>query len=94
MRARPDWMTAGCVALAVSGTASAGTLEDMRRAGRFEICAAPDALPFSSREPGPPGFQLELGEEIARRLGLDFKVTWIKSKEYAGRTGIPRSLST
>lgn len=78
---------------AVSAAVPAGTLDDMRRAGRFEICAAPDALPFSIREPGPPGFQLELGEQIARGLGLDFKVTWIKSKEYAGRTGCDAFMS-
>ena len=93
MTARPAWMAAGCVVLAVTGTASAGTLDDMRRAGRFAICAAPDALPFSSREPGPPGFQLELGEQIARGLGLDFEVTWIKSKEYAGRAGCDAFMS-
>ena len=65
--------------------APAGTLDDMRKAGHLEICAAPDALPYSSRDSGPPGLQLELGERIARELGLGFRVTWIKSKEYAGR---------
>ncbi|UEM07879.1 transporter substrate-binding domain-containing protein (plasmid) [Skermanella rosea] len=93
MTARRILPAAVCLGLAVTGAASAGTLDDMRRAGRFAICAAPDALPFSSREPGPPGFQLELGEQIARGLGLDFEVTWIKSKEYAGRTGCDAFMS-
>ena len=39
MTARPAWMAAGCVVLAATGAASAGTLDDMRRAGRFAICA-------------------------------------------------------
>lgn len=73
-------------AASASFQALAGTLEEMRKAGYLEVCAAPDALPSSSRAAGLPGFQLELGERIARELGLGFRVTWITSKEYAGRT--------
>jgi polar amino acid transport system substrate-binding protein len=74
------------LSLTLTSPTSARTLDDMRKAGHLEICAAPDALPYSSRDSGPPGLQLELGERIARELGLGFRVTWIKSKEYAGRT--------
>ena len=43
----------------------------------FRICADPDDLPFSSRSEATPGFYIELGREIADRLGRPFESVWI-----------------
>jgi polar amino acid transport system substrate-binding protein len=42
----------------------------------FRLCADPDNLPFSSTSPETPGFYIELGREIAARLGRLFEPVW------------------
>jgi ABC-type amino acid transport substrate-binding protein len=45
-------------------------------AAPFRLCADPDNLPFSSTSPDAPGFYIELGREIAARLGRSFEPVW------------------
>ena len=42
----------------------------------FRLCADPDNLPFSGTSPDKPGFYIELGREIAARLGRLFEPVW------------------
>lgn len=42
----------------------------------FRLCADPDNLPFSSKSDTTPGFYVELGRDIAARLGRPFEPVW------------------
>jgi len=41
------------------------------------LCAHPNSLPFASKAGDPPGFQVELGQALARDLGVSLKLDWI-----------------
>ncbi|HJS88239.1 MAG TPA: transporter substrate-binding domain-containing protein, partial [Acetobacteraceae bacterium] len=43
----------------------------------IRLCAHPNSLPFASKKADPPGFQVELGEALARALGVSLGVDWI-----------------
>lgn len=43
----------------------------------FRLCADPDNLPFSSKSQDTPGIYIELGREIAARLGRAFEPVWV-----------------
>jgi polar amino acid transport system substrate-binding protein len=66
---------AACIAL----TAPAWTrsLEAIRSAGTIGLCAHPNSLPFASKTADPPGFQVELGQALARELGVALRPDWI-----------------
>jgi polar amino acid transport system substrate-binding protein len=49
----------------------------MREAGSLRFCADPDNLPFSSQDPRHSGFEVELGREMARELGLRADFVWM-----------------
>jgi polar amino acid transport system substrate-binding protein len=53
--------------------ARAATAEE---ATPLRLCADPDNLPFSSASQDTPGFYIELGREIAARLGRSFEPVW------------------
>ena len=38
--------------------------------GAIGLCAHPNSLPFASKAGNPPGFQVELGQALARELGV------------------------
>jgi polar amino acid transport system substrate-binding protein len=57
--------------------ASARSLETIRSLGTIGLCAHPNSLPFASKTADPPGFQVELGEALARELGVSLKLDWI-----------------
>ncbi len=63
--------------------AGAETLAEIKRRNYFEVCAHPDALPYSSQNSNPPGFQLDLGRMIAEDLGVGFRVDWIVYSKHA-----------
>lgn len=71
---------AGVLAAGPAAPAEAKPLEQVRRNGSLSLCANPVALPFASREPGPPGFQVELAAAVARELGLSLDVRWVWSR--------------
>ncbi len=70
----------GILAAGAAAPAGAKPLEQVRRNGSLSLCANPVALPFASREPGPPGFQVELAAALARELGLSLDVRWVWSR--------------
>ena len=63
------------VALNLSGVVQALPLADIRQAGVLRLATSADFAPFNSREGGKlSGFEVELGELVAKTLGL--KVEW------------------
>ena len=57
--------------------AGAETLVEIKRRQYFEVCAHPDALPYSSQNSSPQGFQLDLARLVAEDLGVGLRVDWI-----------------
>jgi polar amino acid transport system substrate-binding protein len=65
------------LALPPAGGAAARSLAVIHERGTLGQCAHPNALPFASRKGDPPGFQIELGEAIAKQLGVTLDPVWI-----------------
>jgi polar amino acid transport system substrate-binding protein len=57
--------------------ASARSLEAIGQRGAIALCAHPNALPFASRRGPVPGFQVELAEALAARLGVALERHWV-----------------
>jgi polar amino acid transport system substrate-binding protein len=60
--------------------AAARSLSAIQARGVISLCAHPDALPFASRKDNPPGFQVELAQALAQRLGVSLDVMWVLSR--------------
>lgn len=60
-----------------TGPAQARTLHEIKDRNVLSICANPDALPYAKRSGDMHGFQFDLGQAIARRLGVEFEAKWI-----------------
>jgi polar amino acid transport system substrate-binding protein len=56
---------------------SARSLEDIEGRGAISLCAHPNALPFASRRGPVHGVQIDLADELAKRLGVGLKVEWV-----------------
>jgi ABC-type amino acid transport substrate-binding protein len=59
------------------GHSEGGALPQIKEAASLRFCADPNNLPFSSQDPQHPGFEVELGWEIARELGLKADFVWM-----------------
>ena len=57
--------------------AQARSLDAIRESGMLGLCAHPNSLPFASKAGSPPGFQIELGNALARELGISLRLDWI-----------------
>jgi polar amino acid transport system substrate-binding protein len=68
-------MVAAIVGL--NGPGQARPLNTIREFGAIGLCAHPNSLPFASKAGNPPGFQIELGQALARELGVSLKLDWI-----------------
>jgi polar amino acid transport system substrate-binding protein len=68
---------AGVIGLGFTAKVGARALEDIQRRGVLSLCAAPNALPFASRNGERPGYQIELGRALAERLGVRLQVEWV-----------------
>ena len=68
---------AALAAAAVATSADARTLDAIKQRGRLMVCANPNALPFSSKNGDRRGFELELGEALAKELGVALEVGWV-----------------
>jgi polar amino acid transport system substrate-binding protein len=62
-----------------SAAADARSLETIIERGALTLCANPNALPFASKSGPVPGFQIELGEQIAQKLGVKLAREWVVS---------------
>jgi polar amino acid transport system substrate-binding protein len=84
MNAKPARHLGGAVlsVLAVVGSgaicsADARSLATIKESGAIRLCAHPNSLPYASRTAEPPGFQVELGQALARQLGVSLTLGWI-----------------
>ena len=57
--------------------AAARPLDSIKERGKLLVCANPNALPFSSKNGERRGFELELGEALAKELGVALEVGWV-----------------
>lgn len=74
---------AGVVGLGFAPDAGARALEDIKSLGVISLCAAPNALPFASRHADRRGYQIDLAQALADRLGVRLKVDWTtQSNQY------------
>ena len=53
------------------------SLEAIGQRGSLAVCAHPNALPYSSKRGPLPGFQIELAEALAERLGVSLARHWV-----------------
>ena len=74
-------------AASLAPPASARSLDLIRERGTIGQCAHPNALPFASRKGELPGFQIELGEAIAKQLGVALEPIWIIGPHQLRRAG-------
>jgi ABC-type amino acid transport substrate-binding protein len=74
------FVVVGFVLAATLGLSEGGALPQMREAGSLRFCADPDNLPFSRQDPQHSGFEVELGQEIARELGLRADFVWMPTR--------------
>jgi polar amino acid transport system substrate-binding protein len=80
MRAVAKFLAAVAAAgtlLCASGPSLARPLHEIKERGILSICANPDALPYAKRSGDVHGFQVDLGQAIARQLGVEFEAKWI-----------------
>src|ERR1700757_1310929 len=61
----------------LNDAAQARPLAAIRESGTLGLCAHPNSLPFASKAGDPPGFQIELGQALARELGVSLRLGWI-----------------
>jgi polar amino acid transport system substrate-binding protein len=57
--------------------ADARTLASIKASGAITLCAHPNSLPYASKTAEPPGFQVELGQALAKQLGVSLTLGWI-----------------
>src|SRR5262249_62314649 len=62
--------TAVALVLLSAATALPRSLQAITDRGTITLWANPDALPWASKTGAAPGFQVELAENIAKRLGV------------------------
>ncbi len=66
--------------LAGSGEArQAKTLAEIKTSKSITVCADPDNLPFSSRDPGAPGYDVEVMRLVAAELGAEAEFKWVST---------------
>jgi len=70
-------VAATILAVAAGSFALARPLDSIRERGKLLVCANPNALPFSSKNGERRGFELELGEALAKELGVALEVGWV-----------------
>jgi polar amino acid transport system substrate-binding protein len=63
--------------LGLTNVAQARSLDAIRESGMLGLCAHPNSLPFASKAGDPPGFQVDLGNALARELGVSLRLDWI-----------------
>ena len=86
----------GVAALAAAASAAqAGTLDYVHKRGVFEVCASPDAMPFSQLRSsgGPIGLHIDLGEALARELGVSAKFSFVNFRFEARQTSCDAFMS-
>ncbi len=78
MRSATKFGVAAALLLSLgTAAAAARSLDAISQRGALALCAHPNALPFASKKGDPPGFQVELGQALAERLGVSLVQHWV-----------------
>ncbi len=67
---------AAVFSIAGAAFAQQATLERIKRIGEIKVCADQDNLPYSSDKMNPPGFDIEVAQEVAKDLGVKLGFNW------------------
>jgi len=62
---------------ASAGSAASRPLSQVEESGTIALCAHPNALPFSAKNGERHGFQIEMGEALAKALGVTLTRNWV-----------------
>ncbi len=57
--------------------AKESALARIRKAGVLVVALDPDNLPYSHSQKTPPGFDVEISKELAKKLGVEVKFHWV-----------------
>jgi polar amino acid transport system substrate-binding protein len=79
------WVLAAAL-YAVLMPAEARSLDEIIRTHTFDLCAVRENMPFSADESPARGALVDLGAAVAQRLGVESKISWLFSAEYARKT--------
>ncbi len=71
---------AAVAAVSASGPAGARSLAAIKDSGTLGLCAHPNSLPFASKDGKRHGFQVELADALAHRLGVALAEDWVISR--------------
>jgi polar amino acid transport system substrate-binding protein len=86
---RPGLAACALAAMALIVAAPCGALarplDVIKARGILVVCANPNALPFSSKSGDRRGFEIELGEALAKELGVGLEVGWVVFPFHVGR---------
>lgn len=86
-RRRNSLALAGLAALSLSAnTGFARPLAEILSSGALKICVQEDNQPYSSARPKPKGIFIDIGDALARNLGVEAEYTWLFSAEYIRKT--------
>ncbi|HEX7968151.1 MAG TPA: transporter substrate-binding domain-containing protein, partial [Stellaceae bacterium] len=79
MHARPTSLLLALLAIALlpGSPAAARSFAAVKDSGTIALCAHPNSLPFASKDSARHGFQVELAEALARRLGVSLTRDWV-----------------
>jgi polar amino acid transport system substrate-binding protein len=70
-------LAAAALSLSASAEVAARTLAQVKSLGAISICANDDALPYSSKDPDKPGYQIEIARALASGLDVSLNIDWI-----------------
>ena len=79
--------------LGFAASASAATIEKIRKRGFMEICVNPEAMPLSRGPNVPEGFEIDLANAVAKELGVDVSFTWAQFRHEARYTSCDAFMS-
>lgn len=72
------------IALPIQGVEEKGALERIKKRGAIIFCADPFNFPFSTDNPGNPGFDVEIANLIAQKLGVHTQFFWVNTGTRGG----------
>lgn len=79
-------VTGAAASTCIASSSPARSLAAIQEGGTIRMCAHPNSLPFASRTANPPGFQVELGNVLAKSLGVSLATDWILISYQVPRT--------
>ncbi len=62
---------------ALAAPAAARSLQQIKEGGTIGLCAHPNSLPFAKKDGARHGFQIELAQALAHRLGVRLTEEWV-----------------